>query len=98
MSESEAVQRVDQPGLAAEEMPSLDAFYEEPGGNITPGWYAAAVLEGYATGKGTQFTTTDEPFKDGKRIFRLALGLTVGGQQRNLQKTFFYTPEMFNAE
>ena len=103
MSESEAVQRVDQPGLAQEELPSLDAFYEEPSGNITPGWYAATVLEGYATGKGTQFTTTDEPFNgpsggDGRRIFRLALGLTVSGAQRNLQKTFFYSPEQFSGE
>lgn len=90
--------RIDQPGLAAEEMPSLGDFYEEPSGNITPGWYAATVLEGYATGKGTQFTTTDEPFKDGRRIFRLALGLNVNGTQRNLQKTFFYTPEQFQPE
>lgn len=95
---AEATARIDQPGLAQEEIPSLDSFYEEPGGNITPGWYAATVLEGYATGKGTQFTTVDEPFKDGRRIFRLALGLLVNGSQRNLQKTFFYSPESFSAE
>ena len=98
MNDATQQQRIDQPGLAAEEIPSLSDFFEEPGGNIAPGWYAATVLEGYATGKGTQFTTTDEPFKDGRRIFRLALGLTVGGSSRNLQKTFFYSPESFSAE
>ena len=97
-TEATETQRVDQPGLVQEEMPSLSDFFEEPGGHITPGWYAAEVLEGYATGKGTQFTTTDEPFKDGRRIFRLALGLTVAGQQRNLQKTFFYGADQFSAE
>lgn len=98
MNEATETKRIDAGGLAQEELPSLDTFYEEPGGNITPGWYAATVLEGYATGKGTQFTTTDEPFKDGRRIFRLALGLTVGGQTRNLQKTFFYSPDQFTGE
>jgi hypothetical protein len=98
-SEATDMKRIDQPGLAQEELPSLDSFYEEPGGNITPGWYAATVLEGYATGKGTQFTTTDEPFQgEGRRIFRLALGLTVGTTTRNLQKTFFYSPESFTIE
>lgn len=95
---AEAVQRVDQPGLAAEELPSLGDFYEEPGGNITPGWYGAEVLEGYATGRGTQFTTTDEPFKDERRIFRLCFGINVNGTQRNLQKTFFYTSGAFSGE
>ena len=97
-NEAEATQRVDAPGLAAEELPSLSDFYEEPGGNIAPGWYAATVLEGYATGKGTQFTTSDEPFKDGRRTFRLALAITVNGQQQNRQKTFFYSAESFTPE
>ena len=98
MSESEAVQRVGGAGLAAEELPSLGDFYEEPGGNIAPGWYDATVLEGYATGKGTQFTTADEPFKDGKRVFRLCFGINVGGQQQNRQKSIFYDPANFSSE
>jgi len=99
MSESEAaVQRIGGAGLAQEELPSLSDFYEEPGGNITPGWYDAVVLEGYATGKGTQFTTADEPAKDGRRAFRLCFGIAVSGQQQNRQKTTFYDPTMFSPE
>lgn len=98
MSEQEATQMVGAPGLAAEELPSLGDFYEEPSSLIPVGWYKAEVLEGYATGRGTQFTTTDEPGKDGRRIFRLCFGLQVGGQQRNLQKTFFYGENDFSLE
>jgi hypothetical protein len=85
-------------GLAAEEMPKLEDFFEEPGGNITPGWYDAEVIEGYATGRGTQFTTSDEPSKDGKRALRFCFALAVNNSVRNLQKTFFYAPEQFEAQ
>lgn len=100
MSNESTAARIDQPGLAPEEMPSLDAFYEEPSGNIAPGWYGSDVLEGYATGKGTQFVTSDQPSvkAPGKRELRFCLGLNVNGSQRNLQKTFFYTPEQFSPE
>lgn len=90
--------RVGAAGLAPEEIPSLGDFYEEPGGNITPGWYDAEVLPGYATQRGTQFQTGDEPFRNGQRAFTLCYGLNVNGNQRNLQKTFFYSPEQFSAE
>lgn len=96
--DNNAMSRVGAAGLAPEEIPSLDSFYEEPGGNITPGWYDAEVLPGYATQKGTQFTTADEPFKNGQRVLRFCFGLYVNSQQRNLQKSFFYTPDQFGAE
>src|SRR5260221_7629253 len=94
MSDSEAV-RMDTGAMAAEELPSLSDFYEEPGGVIAPGWYKAQVLEGYATGKGTQFTTSDEPAKEGRRAFRLCFGVNVGQRVVNLQKTFFYEADAF---
>jgi hypothetical protein len=94
----DTMQRVGAAGLASEEMPSLDDFYEEPGGNIPPGWYDATILEGYATGSGTQFQTGDETGKDGQRHLRFCFGLNVGGHQRNLQKTWFYTPGQFEGE
>jgi hypothetical protein len=98
MSESDEVQRVGAEGMAPEEMPSLDDFYEEPGGNIPPGWYEADILEGYATGRGTQFVTGDEPGKNGQRMLRFCFGVNVSGHQRNLQKTWFYTEGQFEGE
>jgi hypothetical protein len=95
---AEATKRVDQPGLAQEEIPSLADFADEPTGNITPGWYGATVLEGYATQKGTQFTTGDTPGKDGKRELRLCFGIAVGNSVQNRQRTFFYRPEDFSVE
>jgi hypothetical protein len=98
MSETDEVQRVGAEGMAPEEMPSLDDFYEEPSGNIPPGWYDADILEGYATGKGTQFQTGDSVGKDGQRMLRFCFGVNVNGHQRNLQKTWFYSPGQFDGE
>jgi hypothetical protein len=66
------------PGLAAEEMPSLADFAEEPGGAWPKGWYRAEFIEGYATTKGTQFTTKDEPSKNGTSR-NLTLCLRIAG-------------------
>lgn len=95
---SDDVTRVGAAGLAPEQTVNLDDFFEEPGGNIPPGWYDAEVLEGYATGKGTQFATSDGPGTNGQRVLRFCFGLNVSGNQRNLQKSFFYTPDQFEAE
>jgi hypothetical protein len=96
MSDADTM-RVGAAGMAPEEVPSLDDFFEEPGGNIPPGWYDATILEGYATGKGTQFLTGDEVGKDGQRMLRFCFGVSVGGSQRNLQKTWFYSPGQFDG-
>lgn len=52
-------------GLVPEELPSLADFADEVGGAWPKGWYAAEVIEGYATGKGTIFTTKDEVSRAG---------------------------------
>jgi hypothetical protein len=76
-------------------LPSLEDFYEEPGGAIAPGWYRASIVPGYATLRGVQFRTSDEPGQNGRRAFRLCFTLNEGG--RTLQKTFFYDPTKLNA-
>jgi len=70
----------------------LDDSFEQPQGGAWPkGWYTAEVLEGYSTPKGTVFTTTDGPSKQGdSRNLRLCFKVSKGNQTRNLQQVFNY--------
>ena len=72
--------------LASEEMPSLAEFAHEPSSGAWPdGWYAATVLEGYATNSGHEFVTEDTPSKDGSsQNVRICLKLkNKAGEERN---------------
>lgn len=105
-------ERIDQVGLAAEEMPSLAEFAEEPGGAWPKGWYSAEVIEGYATPKGTQFTTGDSLSKNGtSRNLTICLrvdsgkgssdgeGRAVGaGQTRNTFEQVNYRADDFTPD
>lgn len=96
---NEQVVRTDTGGLVSEEMPSLADFATEPGGAWPAGWYAAEVIEGYSTGKGTVFTTADAPSKDGQsRNLKVCLklnGATLG--VRNTFGSFNYRTSDFDA-
>lgn len=85
--------------LNAEVMPDLTDFADEPGGAWPKGWYTAEVIEGYATAKGKQFITEDNPSKDGtSRNMRLCFRVTKGSDTRQLQESFNYRPTDFTAE
>jgi hypothetical protein len=86
--------------LAQERVLDLNDMAEEPGGPLAPGWYKATVIEGYGTRSGKQFTTTDEPSKDGaSRNTRLCLSIQpVKGDPRNLQTSQNYRPSDFTPE
>lgn len=85
------MERIDQPNLISEELPSLSEFAEEAGGAWPVGWYKAMVIDGYATRKGTVFTTEDTPSRDGQsRNMRLCLNVTGAAGTRNTFDTFNY--------
>lgn len=84
---------INQMALASEEMPSLAEFAHEPSSGAWPdGWYAALVLEGYATNSGHEFITEDSPSKDGSsQNVRICLKLkNKAGEERNYFCSFNY--------
>jgi hypothetical protein len=82
------VERVDVGGgMAPEELPSLSDFATEPGGAWPKGWYGAEVVEAYATGKGTIFTTEDKPSKAGDSR-NLVLCFSMDGSKLGTRNTF----------
>jgi hypothetical protein len=86
--------------LAQERVLDLSDMADEPGGPLAPGWYAAEVIEGYATRKGKQIVTSDSPSQDGSsRNALLALKVSpVRGEPRNLQTRFNYRESDFKPE
>src|SRR5215470_4329495 len=86
--------------LAQESLPNLDDYVEEVGGPWAKGWYAAEIIEGYTTRKGTVFTTGDEPSKNGdSRNLRICLKMTnAKGDTRTLQDSINYRTSDFTAE
>lgn len=79
--------------LSTEEMPSLAEFAHEPSSGAWPdGWYAATVLEGYATNSGHEFVTEDTPSKDASsQNVRICLRMkNKAGEERNYFTTFNY--------
>jgi hypothetical protein len=72
--------------LGSEEMPSLADMAHEPSTGAWPdGWYAATILEGYATNSGHEFITEDSPSKDGSsRNMRICIrAKNKAGEERN---------------
>lgn len=86
--------------LASEKLPNLDDFVEDVGGSWPKGWYAAEIIEGYTTRKGTVFETGDEPSKNGdSRNLRLCLKLrNAKGEERTIQDSVNYRITDFTAE
>lgn len=79
--------------LAGEEMPSLADMAHEPSSGAWPdGWYAATILEGYATNSGHEFVTEDSPSKDGSsRNLRICIkARNKAGEERNYFNSFNY--------
>jgi hypothetical protein len=77
---------INQMALAGEDMPSLAEMAHEPSSGAWPdGWYAATVLEGYATNSGHEFVTEDNPSKDGNsRNLRICIkAKNKSGEERN---------------
>lgn len=95
---AEAVNLTD--SLAAEAMPSLADFAEEPGGALTAGWYKAEIIEGYASRKGTQFETKDEVSQKGdSRNLTLCLKVSPkNADPRNMFERLNYRPTDFTPE
>jgi hypothetical protein len=82
-----------------EALPSLADFADEVGGAWPKGWYAATIIEGYATPKGKQFSTGDTPSQKGdSRNLRLCLKATDGKSERTMQESFNYRQGDFSAE
>lgn len=82
--------------LETEEV-SLTDFDEGPGGALPKGWYGATIIEGYSTGKGKVFTTSDSPSKDGNsRNFMLVLALDKS--DRKIFHSFNYRTTDFSPE
>lgn len=99
MNEATETQRIDAPGMQAEELPSLGDFFEEPtGGALKPGWYRGEIVAGYKTARGTEFRTEDAAQANGRRMFRLCFNLQDKGQTRTINQAFFYDPQYFTAE
>lgn len=86
--------------LVSEGQVNLTDFADEPGGAWPKGWYKAAVIEGYSTRKGTQFTTEDTVSKNGEsRNVRICFAVTnAKGETRNLQESFNYRPSDFTPD
>lgn len=85
------MERIDSPNLIGEELPSLSEFAEEAGGAWPAGWYKATIIDGYATAKGTVFTTEDTPSRDGQsRNTRICLTVKGPAGTRNMFDTFNY--------
>lgn len=82
-----APERVDVGATMAEELPSLADFAQEPGGAWPKGWYAATILEGYATPKGTVFQTLDNPSKAGDSR-NLMICVSMDGGKLGTRNTF----------
>ena len=83
----------------AENVPSLADLAEEPGGAWPAGWYAAEIIEGYATPKGKQFSTSDAPSKGGdSRNLRLCFKVQGPGGERLMQESFNYRQTDFTPE
>jgi hypothetical protein len=82
--------------LQSENVPDLsDLAAEASGGALKAGWYAAEVIEGYATRKGHQFTTEDTVSQKGDSR-NLRICLKIG--ERNLQTSFNYRVTDFSPE
>lgn len=93
--------RIDIGGMVPEEMPDLSDFAEEGGGGAWPkGWYNATILEGYTTGKGTQFESADTLSKAGTSR-NLLICFEVDGGKLGKRMQFArlnYKPEYFSAD
>lgn len=80
-------------GLADERVLDLGDMADEPSGGALPnGWYAADVIEGYATRKGKQFTTGSSVSKSGDSQ-NLTICLRVSpskGEPTNLNTSINY--------
>jgi len=79
----------------------LDELAKEPAAGVWPvGWYKATIVEGYASRKGNQFTTSNFLSKAGTSWnFRLCLAVTdAKGELRNIQGSFNYRTEDFTPE
>lgn len=87
-------------GLVVEELPSLADFAEEPGGALPRGWYAAEIIEGYASRKGNQFETKDDVSKNGSsRNLTLCLRISPkNGEPKNMQERVNYRPSDLTPE
>ena len=85
--------------LTHESVPSLADFADEPSGTWPAGWYAAEVVEGYATAKGKVFQTEDTPSSKGdSRNARLCFKVTNGTQERFMQASFNYRSGDFSPK
>jgi hypothetical protein len=89
--------RVDSGAMAGEAVPSLADFAEEPGGAWPAGWYAADIIEGYATQRGKQMVTTDALSGNGtSRNLFVCLKITNKfGKVRNQRMNYNYRGEDF---
>lgn len=85
--------------LAQERVVDLSDFAEAPGGALPRGWYAAEVIEGYATRNGKQFVTSDTVSKNGdSRNLRLCIKVSTATEPHNLQEVLNYRPSDFTPE
>jgi hypothetical protein len=83
----------------SEALPDLTELADEPGGAWKPGWYAATIIEGYATPKGKQFATEDVVSQKGdSRNLRLCVSVHNGADSRNVQEVFNYRPSDLTPE
>lgn len=85
-------------GDLATEVTDVSDLAEETGGAWPKGWYKADVVEGYATKKGTQFTTEDVASKDGSsRNLRVCFKVRNGSEERFLHTSLNYRVEDFTT-
>lgn len=86
-------------GLAEERVVDLSDFAEAPGGALPRGWYAADIIEGYATRRGKQFVTGDTVSQNGdSRNLRLCIKVSTATEPHNLQEVLNYRPSDFTPE
>jgi hypothetical protein len=86
--------------LAQERVLDLSDMADEPGGALSPGWYPAEVVEGYATRKGKQLMTGDSVSHNGdSHNLQLCFKLQPPkGDVRTLQGRQNYRPNDFTPE
>lgn len=97
-----APERIDIGGNAPEEMPSFAELAEPTGGAWKKGWYAAEIIEGYATGNGHTFSTEDKSSKNGDSrnliiCVKMDGGLLEPGATRNTFAQLNYRIEDLTA-
>lgn len=101
LASGSAAPDISSPTYQSEEMPSLADYGREPSTGAWPnGWYAATILDGYATNSGFQWETADSVSKDGNsRNLRICFKMVnKAKEERNIWASFNYRLADFTIE